>query len=163
MSDISQNVRERIEESNNPQQDAIDSILEGWQGERGDFIFPIIEGPPGTGKTRVGVLSAARYVLEYNRSQIAYLTYTNYSAEKTREDFTALGFDPEHVVRLTSNPREKDRRRGIIGCGSRLEGLTENDKRILRRAPILISTLYGSGRIFEVHKRPLIMIDEFSQ
>jgi len=163
MSDISQNVRARIEESNKPQQDSIDSILEGWQGERGDFIFPIIEGPPGTGKTRVGVLSAAQYVLEPGKPQIAYLTYTNYAAEKAREDFTALGFDPEHVVRLTSNPRERDKRKGIIGCGSRLEGLTENDKRILRGAPILISTLYGSRRIFELHKQPLIMIDEFSQ
>ncbi len=66
MSDISQNIKKRIEESNKPQQDAIDSILEGWQGKKGDFIFPIIEGPPGTGKTRVGVLSAAQYVLEHD-------------------------------------------------------------------------------------------------
>lgn len=163
MSDVSQNVRGKIKESNNPQQDAIDSILEGWQGERGDFIFPIIEGPPGTGKTRVGVLSAAQYVLEHDKPQIAYLTYTNYAAEKAREDFIKLGFNAEEVIRLTSNPRERDWRRGIIGCSSFLTDLTPNELRRLKGASILISTLHGSGRIFKAHKRPLIMVDEFSQ
>lgn len=163
MTDVSKNVRQRIVKMNEHQQDAIDSILEGWEGEGRDFIFPIIEGPPGTGKTTVGVLSTAKYVLENKRPQIAYLTYTNYAAEKAREDFIRLGFDAEEVVRLTSNPRERDWRRGIVGCGSLLEGLTENDKRILRKTPILISTLQSSGRIFKAHKRPLIIIDEFSQ
>ncbi len=164
MSDISQNVRAKIEESNRPQQDAIDSILEGWQGkERGDFIFPIIEGPPGTGKTRVGVLSAAQYVLEHDKPQIAYLTYTNYAAEKAREDFTRLGFNAENVIRLTSNPKEREWKRGIIGCSSFLTDLTPNELRLLKKASILISTLHGSGRIFKVHKQPLIIVDEFSQ
>lgn len=163
MSDISQNVRAKIEESNKPQQDAIDSILEGWQGERGDFIFPIIEGPPGTGKTRVGVLSAAQYVLEHDKPQIAYLTYTNYAAEKAREDFIRLGFNAENVIRLTSNPKEREWKRGIIGCSSFLTDLTPNELRLLKKASILISTLHGSGRIFKVHKRPLIIVDEFSQ
>jgi len=163
MSDIFQNVRKKIEQSNKPQQDAIDSILEGWQGERGDFIFPIIEGPPGTGKTRVGVLSAAQYVLEHDRPQIAYLTYTNYAAEKAREDFIKLGFNAEEVIRVTSNPRERDWNRGIIGCSSFLTDLTPNELRRLKGASILISTLHGSGRIFKAHKRPLIVVDEFSQ
>lgn len=163
MSDISQNVRARIEESNKPQQDAIDSILEGWQGKRGDFIFPIIEGPPGTGKTRVGVLSAAQYVLEHDKPQIAYLTYTNYAAEKAREDFIRLRFNAENVIRLTSNPKERDWKRGIIGCSSFLTDLTPNEQRRLKKASILISTLHGSGRIFKVHNQPLIMVDEFSQ
>lgn len=163
MSDISRNVRERINESNSPQKDAIDSILEGWEGERGSFIFPIIEGPPGTGKTRVGVLSAAQYVLEHNKPQIAYLTYTNYAAEKAREDFAKLGFSAEEVIRVTSNPRERDWDRGIIGCSSFLTDLTPNELRRLKRASILISTLHGSGRIFKAYKRPLIVVDEFSQ
>jgi hypothetical protein len=163
MSDVSQNVKDGIQKANEHQRNAIDSVLEGWQGKNGEFIFPIIEGPPGTGKTTVGVLSAARYVLECDKSQIAYLTYTNYSAEKAREDFIRLGFDAKNVIRLTPNPGEKDWARGIVGCGFSLQGLTENDKRVLRKAPVLISTLYSSGRIFKVHKQPLIMIDEFSQ
>jgi len=163
MSDVSQNVRQRIGKANRHQRDAIDSILEGWQGERGDFIFPIVEGPPGTGKTTVGVLSASEYVLENEKPQIAYLTYTNYAAEKAREDFINLGFNAEDVIRLTSDSQERDWRSGIIGCGPSLEGLTENDKRLLRKVPILISTLHSSGRIFKAHKQPLIIIDEFSQ
>lgn len=163
MSDVSQNIRLRIGKANKRQRDAFDSILEGWQGERGDFVFPIIEGPPGTGKTTVGVLSAAQYVLDYDKSQIAYLTYTNDAAEKARGDFINLGFNAEEVIRLTSNPRERDWSCGIIGCNSFLTDLTPDESRRLKKASILISTLHGSGRIFKAHTRPLIMVDEFSQ
>jgi len=76
MNNASQNVKRKIEESNKEQRNAIDSILEGWEGEHG-FIFPVVDGPPGTGKTRIGVLAASQYALENNKRQIAYLTYTN--------------------------------------------------------------------------------------
>ena len=163
MNEIRENVNQRIRECNKAQQDAIESILEGRDGRSGEFIFPVVDGPPGTGKTRVGVLSASRYILGNRRAQIAYLAYTNYAADKAREDFFSLGFGSEHVVRLSSNPREKQKDKGIIGCNPSLSDLTENERRRLRNTPILISTLHGSGRIFKVHKRPKIIVDEFSQ
>ena len=152
-----------LESLNREQGNAVDSILERWDGRGGDFILPIVDGPPGTGKTTVGVLAAARYVLENSRAQIAYLCYTNYAAEKAREDFFDLGFNSRQVVRLSSKPREKDRDNGIVGCDSYLNILTEDEKRRLRTTPILISTLHGSGRIFRLHMRPKIIVDEFSQ
>jgi len=156
-------VEEKIKWLNNPQKDAVNSILEGWDGPSGEFIFPIVNGPPGTGKTTVGVLAAAKYVLENRRAQVAYLCYTNYAAEKAKEDFFKLGFSPQEVIRLSSNPRERDWNKGIVGCNSFLNDLTEDEKRQLRKACVLICTLHGSGRIFQLYKHPKIIVDEFSQ
>jgi len=157
------NVSRRIENLNHEQKNAFDSILEGWESRQGEFILPIVDGPPGTGKTTVGVLAASQHVLDSSRAQIAYLCFTNYAAEKAKEDFFELGFDSHQVVRLSSNPRERDWSNGIIGCDSYLGNLTENEKRQLRNVPVLISTLHGSGRIFRLHMHPKIIVDEFSQ
>ena len=152
---------------NEEQQNAVDAILEGWKGRNGYFfIFPIVEGPPGTGKTYLGVRSAIEHI-QQKGGQIAYLTYTHYAAEKAREDFLKLGFTPNQVVRLTPNRGEKDWEKGIIGCGSRLQGLTEDEKRRVSGKPVLISTLHSSGRIFSEkmgkQNHRLIIVDEFSQ
>ncbi len=162
MNNAAQDVRRKIEQSNKEQRNAIESIREGWEGET-EFIFPVVDGPPGTGKTRIGVLAASQYALENNKRQIAYLTYTNEAAEKAKEEFFDLGFNSEEVIRLTADQSEKNWKKGIVGCTSKLESLNRNDKEKIRKAPILLSTLYGSGRIFGVHKQPLIIVDEFSQ
>ena len=162
MNNAAQNVKRKIEESNKEQINAIESILEGWEGGT-EFIFPVVDGPPGTGKTRIGVLAASQYALGNNKRQIAYLTYTNEAAEKAREEFFNLGFSSEEVIRLTADSSERNWENGVIGCTSDLESLTENEQRKVGRIPILLSTLYGSQRIFKQHKHPLIIIDEFSQ
>lgn len=156
-------LKNRLRLANRRQLDAIDSITEGWETEAGDFILPIVDGPPGTGKTTVGVLAAARYALENPKAQVVYLAYTNFAAEKAREDFSALGFTSEHVVRITPNSREKDWTKGVVGCNSDLTPLTPDERRRLKSASIIISTLHSSGRAFGVFKKPLIIVDEFSQ
>lgn len=163
MNSVAENTKRKIEESNEQQRNAIESILEGWEG-KDEFIFPVVDGPPGTGKTRVGVLAASRYAWENNKRQVAYLTYTNEAAEKAREEFFKLGWNPKTVIRLSADQSERNWEKGIIGCSSDLQSLPDpDDRRKIKAAPILISTLYASGRIFKVHTQPLLIIDEFSQ
>ncbi len=138
-------------------------MAEGWDTQDGAFAFPVVEGPPGTGKTTVGVVGAAEYVVQEPDAQVAYLAYTNFAAEKAREELFKLGFDSESVIRLSANPREKNWEKGVVGCQTSLDDLTPNEQRRLRKARILISTLHASGRIFEIFARPLVVIDEFSQ
>ena len=35
---------------------------EGWDAQDGSFSLPLVEGPPGTGKTTIGVLGAVAYL-----------------------------------------------------------------------------------------------------
>jgi hypothetical protein len=155
---------ERYGRLNECQRHAADSIAEGWRSSDGSFVLPLVEGPPGTGKTTVGVLGVSKLLQELPNTQVCYLAYTNFAAEKAREEFQALGYGPDTVLRLTPNPRETNWQKGIVGCiRSDLSDLTPNNLRLVRRARVLVSTLQSSGRVFSVHKTPLIVIDEFSQ
>ena len=145
------------------QLDAANSLSEGWNAEDGSFALPVVEGPPGTGKTTVGVLGAVGYLAQNPKARVAYLAYTNFAAEKAREVFFSLGLGPDRVLRLSASSRETDWTKGVVGCGSDLEGLTPDQIRKLREATVLISTLHGAKRVFNVFKQPLIVIDEFSQ
>lgn len=160
---IARRTQQEIDQLNNSQRYSVEAILQGWEGTGGEFILPVIEGPPGTGKTHVATLAASRSVLESRRPQIAYLTYTHYAAERAREAFVNLGFNSDEVIRITPDPQAQDWQRGIIGCREDLTPLTPNERRRLRNTPILISTLHSSGRIFTVQTQSLIIIDEFSQ
>ena len=157
------NVGQQVSSLNKTQRDAVGSFLDGWDGGDRSFLLPIVEGPPGTGKTTVGVLGAARYVLENPKAKVAYVAYTNYAAENAREKFQSLGFSAAEVIRLTPEYEEKNWAKGVVGCRSNLEDLTPENKRAIHQAKVLISTIYSSGRIFSQFRRPLIMIDEFSQ
>lgn len=160
-------VRRRLRMLNQEQRESVESILEGWDSPSGEFILPIVEGPPGTGKTTVGVLAAAQYREENRRPQIAYLCHTHYAADRALEAFIELGFSPEDVLRVV------DRGRGLVYQNSPYSNyyiayndaseLTPEQQRRLRSTPILIATLHGSARIFNFQTRPLILIDEFSQ
>lgn len=160
---IVRRIQQEIGHLNDSQRSSVGAILQGWEGRGGEFIFPIVEGPPGTGKTHVAVLAAGQCVLENRRRQIAYLTYTHFAAERAREAFTNLGFNSDQVIRITPDPETHDWQRGIVGCREDLTPLTPNEQRRLRNTPILISTLHSSGRIFAVQTQSLIIIDEFSQ
>lgn len=142
---------------------AADDVVGGWDDPNGAFLFPIVEGPPGTGKTTVGVAGVARHVLENPTAQIAYLAFTNLAAEKAREDLYALGLRNGEVLRLDRESRRRDWRNGVIGAASDLHDLLPNDLRRVKQAKVLISTLHASSRVFTVLKQPTIVIDEFSQ
>ena len=157
----------RLRMLNQEQRDSIESIIQGWASPTGEFILPIVEGPPGTGKTTVGVLASALYREENRRPQIAYLCHTHYAADRALEAFIELGLSPDDVLRVA------DRGRGLSYQNSPHSNyyivyndaseLTPQQQRRLRSTPILITTLHGSGRIFNFQTRPLILIDEFSQ
>jgi len=91
-------IQRRLRMLNQEQRESVESILEGWDTPSGEFILPIVEGPPGTGKTTVGVLAAAQYREENRRPQIAYLCHTHYAADRALEAFIELGFSPEDVA-----------------------------------------------------------------
>lgn len=157
-------VSERYGKLNDFQRHAADAIAQGWNSVDGSFVLPMVEGPPGTGKTTVGVVGISKLLQEEPMTQIGYLAYTNFAAEKAREEFQSLGYQSDTVLRLTPNPRETNWEKGVVGSyRPDLSDLTPNDLRRVRRARILVSTLQSSGRVFSVHKNPFIVIDEFSQ
>lgn len=160
-------LKRRLERLNQEQQEAIKSILQGWDSPSGEFIFPIVEGPPGTGKTTVGVLASALYREKNTRPQIAYLCHTHYAADRALEAFIELGFSPNEVLRVVDRGRglsyQNSPYRNYYIAYNDMNELTPQQQRRLRNTPILITTLHGSGRIFDIQTRPLILIDEFSQ
>jgi superfamily II DNA or RNA helicase len=71
-------VRRRIEEQrdrklNEEQRRAIRSILENPLLEDG-FLLPIVDGPPGTGKTTVGVYACVHGILEGIMRAVLYIS-----------------------------------------------------------------------------------------
>ncbi|MHA1267834.1 MAG: hypothetical protein ACTSRS_21565 [Candidatus Helarchaeota archaeon] len=97
---MNKELHRRIRRLNDIQKAAVESIMQGWDTPSGEFIFPLVEGPPGTGKTEVGVLSSALYRLENRNPQIAYLCYTHYAADRTLEALIELEFEPNDVLRV---------------------------------------------------------------
>jgi hypothetical protein len=160
-------LKERESQLNTNQRAAIISILEGWDSPDGDFIFPIVEGPPGTGKTSVGVVAAARYRQEIDRPQICYCAYTHYAADRALEAFIELGFSSADVLRVVdpnSAIRYRDTKNSSYYIAfDNFGDLLPQHQRSVKRVPILITTLHGSGRVLGIQNRPLMMIDEFSQ
>jgi hypothetical protein len=162
-------VRSELEEQrsmlNEEQRRAIRSILEDPLLEDG-FLLPIVDGPPGTGKTTVGAYACVYGILEGITRGILYVTPTNFAAQQAKEAFERLGVAPRDVVWLNPRTRIKDWDRGIIGVRPDLSDLGPNDIRRLRSTPIIICTPYMLGRIKRGGLRSSdikVLIDEFSQ
>ena len=152
---------------------SVDAIVDRWDSEgENAFIFPVVDGPPGTGKTSVGVVAAAECMLDYRGEQIVYLCYGHFATEFARQKLFDLGFSEDQVVRLTPNPRETDWSRGVIGCTYNFSNLDHNSLRRLQRCGVILCTLHGSGRAFRVRGTRAgarvrhtcrVVVDEFSQ
>jgi len=165
-------VQRRLRMLNQEQRESVESILEGWDSPSGEFILPIVEGPPGTGKTTVGVLAAAQYRERNRRAQIAYLCHTHYAADRALEAFIELDFSPEDVLRVADRGRylayQNSPYSNYYIAYNDVSELTPQQQRRLRSTSILITTLHGSAKIFRqgninIQTQPLIIIDEFSQ
>jgi superfamily I DNA and/or RNA helicase len=166
---MSERIRERVKSAylnlNEEQQEAIDLVLEEpIQGE--NVILPIIDGPPGTGKTRTATGAAAYYFLQNpKRNKVLYVCPTNVAADVAKKMLEELwGFPPYYVVRLVPKPGMKDWDRGVIGCEWTLEDLSFQDILKLRDVPFIICTPYMLGRMKRISRATRkIIIDEFSQ
>jgi superfamily I DNA and/or RNA helicase len=144
------------------QRNAVDGILEQWNSGD-DFVFPIIDGPPGTGKSTVGTVAAAKYLLENSDNKITYLCFTNFATDWAWNMLQSYGLTSKYVIRLHHNPRLTDLSKGIIGCKSDLSDQSRREKENIKNCGILLCTLHGSSRSFNVQNKPKIIIDEFSQ
>jgi len=157
-------VDQRINIMNGQQRSAFNAIINGWDAENGDFNLPIVEGPPGTGKTSVGALAAAQYSITSEVPQISYLCFTNFAADRALESFIELGFNNLQVARVVDgrnfmNYQNSNNSTYYINA----DNVTPNQQRQLRETPILITTLHSARRAFDYKRQPLIVIDEYSQ
>jgi len=151
---------------NRGQRNAAESILEDPIQHDG-YLLPIVDGPPGTGKTTVGVYASVRFILERRGQGILYVAPTNFAVEQAKIAFEQLlRVPPSEVIWLNPRERVKDWREGIIGTRWDLSDLTPNDLRRLRRAPIIVCTPYMLRRIQRGllrSSRIKVVVDEFSQ
>ena len=173
MDEMSFRNRERLEETlknferrlNRDQVDAISSIID--EPVHDDyFLLPIVDGPPGTGKTTVGAYASLKAILEGNSQGILYIAPTNFAALQAKRAFERLGMESSDVVWLNHRSGLRDWNRGVVGARYDLSDLGPNDIRRLRSAPIIICTPYMLGRVKRGGLRPSntkVIIDEFSQ
>lgn len=145
------------------QKKAVKGILDDSIAEDG-FVFPIIDGPPGTGKTTVGTAAAAEYLRENPTGHVLYTCYTHFAAEQAKRILEEkFHFPPQNAIRLTPGSR-KYWDKGVIGCRADLSDLSRNELSMLRECPILLCTLYGSNRAKAARRaRCKMIVDEFSQ
>ena len=138
-------IRSTFDEAQNR---AVDAILEDCLASD-DFILPIIDGPPGTGKTTVGAVAVAEYLQQTPKAQVLYMCYTHYAASQAKEILEKLGLPSQKVIKLTYETHKKDWDKGIVGCRSDLSDLSRNEIRTLKQCPVLLCTLHGSKRALE--------------
>lgn len=156
----------------NPQQRKAVEVLqkESLQGDH--FLLPVVEGPPGTGKTSTGAAAVVKKLIALNQSGAAgrylVLCYTHVACLRFKDVLESLGVQPPDAVYLKpsfSGTPQLDPDRGIVSCDPYLRGLPAHQIRWLRRRPVLITTLLGVRRALSVlaSRRIYFMIDEFSQ
>jgi len=145
------------------QKSAVDAMLEDCIGDT-YFVLPIVDGPPGTGKTHTGTVATGKYVLQdVYKHKVLYTAYTNFALDNAKEALEKLKFPKHDVVRLLPLPGLRDWANGRVGCRWDLLDLSYNDIRRLQEAPVILCTPYMLGRMERLGVRRKIIVDEFSQ
>jgi len=145
------------------QRRAVDAMLEDYLGDT-YFVLPVVDGPPGTGKTHTGAVAAGKYVLQdVYKNKILYTAYTNFALDNAKETLEKLYFPRHDVIRLLPSPGLRDWPNGRVGCRWDLLDLSYNDIRRLQEAPFVLCTPYMLGRMERLGVRRKIIADEFSQ
>lgn len=157
-------LHEQYTRLNLEQRQAVDTVIESQLGHM--VPFPIVEGPPGTGKTVVAVV-AAGLALEKRRKPVVLTTFTHTAANCALEYFSRLGGDEKMVVRVL------DSRRRMRQIPQHLlkyclpyrsqEDLMEEERLRLRNAQIIVSTVLSLRRAFTAVRSPVVILDEISQ
>lgn len=164
---MSESTDEGIVRLNQEQNNAVESIINGWDSGNEAFFLPVVEGPPGTGKTLIGTIAADRFRGERRVPQVTYLCYTHFAADRALDGFRELGLTPDHVKRLVDTSQRKryehSPESAYYVAFNDANSLTENQKRRLRRTPILITTIISARKAFDFQTQPLVIFDEYSQ
>lgn len=166
MATIKDKVQGLISKFDGMQRGALNAMLKSWDIDGPDkYVFPIIDGPPGTGKTTIGTAAAAEYLLNNPRANILYMCYTNFAAERAQEKLYEFGFGPNQVARLTSNPNDTGKKPGVVGLRWDFSNISYDNIRKLRSCPILLCTLHRARVISERLRssQMRVVVDEFSQ
>lgn len=160
---ITDGIDQVVNQFDHRQKNAVKAILDDSITDEG-FVFPIVDGPPGTGKTTVGVAAIAEYLKENPTGHVLFTCYTHFAAAQAKKTLEEkFHFPPQNAYRLTPG-QEKNWEKGIIGCRWDLSDLSRDGKRSLKECPVLFCTLYGSNRAKEIRKAGCkIIVDEFSQ
>jgi len=165
--ELKANFNDWYENNLNPEQKgAVNHIALGRQ--KGVCSLPIVNGPPGTGKTMVASLGAIAYLLQREKSrrkyQVAMLTFSNSAADQTLSSLKKLGAEPNTAVRIASlgyNPPSELEQFFLRYEDPRQ--LPENGRKRLREARIFITTADSARRAFKQTPKPYVIFDEISQ
>jgi len=141
--------------------------VHGWDSGNGDFYLPVVEGPPGTGKTFIGTLAATRYSNESSIPQVTYLCYTHFAADHALEGLIDFGLSSDRVKRIVDSSQrrryENSPHADYYAIINEPESTPDPQTRQLKRTPILITTIISARKAFFFQRQPLVVFDEYSQ
>jgi len=169
LDEIERKIQQIEEEFLNEDQIKAVEILQKESLQSDHFLLPIVEGPPGTGKTTTGAIAVAKKLTSLAREGIngryLVLCFTHAACIEFKKKLEWVGIKETDAVYLTPYSRDTDPKRGIFGVPHDLAGLPGSVQRWLGNSPVIITTLLGISRAITSFwgKRIYLMIDEFSQ
>lgn len=147
------------------QKGSVNAILDKWYTTNSDdFIFPIIDGPPGTGKTTIGANAVAQYLNENPNKSVLYMCYTNFAADSAQRTLQKQGLKPGQIIRITANSMDKNWKDGVVGVKWDCSNITRDEERRLKACSVLLCTLHRSRLASKLRSiKTRVIVDEFSQ
>lgn len=122
----------------------------------------LLVGPPGTGKTSLGLMSILREELAHDGHTVLLLSYTNRAVD---EICSKLEKDKLSYIRIGSRYSCSDNYKGRLLITQKFEN-TGDVKELIRRTRIFVGTtaaISGAPALFKLKKFDLAIVDEASQ